>query len=225
MDPIKIVTPISLALVGLSIALFLNNIVFISPNLGRAGSPLFQLSEVRGFFSSFFPLGRREPKGNFSGLIGSPSPAALYPTTFSSLATAPTLSNPSPAPPNLSFPDTLEITDAQINTLITQLIPASTPVRNVQIKFVVGKVLISGELLSPIAGKFNAEAAVNLENGLPVVKITKASLGSFPIPTFFLGSLEVSANTAIRGTLASQNIVKIKKLEITEGKILFSVSL
>lgn len=252
MDPIKILAPISLALVGLSTALFLNVFVLGSPTLEEDLFSLFKLPEIRlPNLSSLLPAPKRNPRSNFSTLIDdSPTPTSIPnpdgsapPRTSTPSSPAPinptplpnpfdwgnlfkpkTTATPSPAA-ELPFPDALEITDAQINSLIAQLIPANTPVRDVQVKFGMGKILISGRLLSPIEGNFTAEAAVNLEDGLPNLKITKASLGSLPIPTFFLGSVESLANTAIRNALSAQNIVKIKKLEITEGKIRFAVSL
>ncbi len=229
MDPIKILAPISLTLVGLSTALFLNIFVLESPTLREDRLSIFRLQGIRlPDLLSLLPATNRNPKSNFGSLISELSEATTpipLPVGSPPLRTK-IIVSPAPASSATDVPpDAPEITDVQINALVSGLIPPNTPVRDVQIKFEIGKILISGELLLPVTGKFNAEAEVNLENGLPVVRITRASLGSFPIPTFFLGSLETAANTAIRSSLASQNIVKIKKLEITEGKISFSVSL
>ena len=235
--PLKLIAPITFVIIGLTTALFVSNVVLTSPTL-PALSEIMKFPEIKlPDLSYLLPKMRENKQSNFATLLTSPTPtttsAPPRPTApASSRATPPISPNPFPVViPGLpqinlpGIPDAVEISDSDINKLISTMTPADAPVKDVKITFQEGKILITGKLTKPIEGNFTAEAGVSLTDGVPVIKLTKASLGSLPIPTFLLGSLESSANEAIKSTLASQNIFKVKKLEIKNGKIRFSAEI
>ena len=242
--PIKLIAPITFAIIGLTTALFVGNVVLPSPSLPNL-SEIIKLPEIKlPDLSYLLPKVRENKQSNFATLLTSPTPTASEtsiatatptpprPTAPASSRTTPPISQyPFPAViPGLpqinlpSLPDAIEISDTDINKLISTMTP-DAPVKDVKVVFREGKILLTGKLTKPIEGNFTAEAGVSLIDGVPVIKLTKASLGSLPIPTFLLGSLESSANEAIKSALSSQNIFKVKKLEIKDGKIRFSAEL
>ena len=145
-------------------------------------------------------------QNNFSALVDT-----ITPTPTAAIKAQPEV---------VSQPGSVTITDAEINGFVARALPPSTPIKEATVSFQDGKIFITGKLRSPIEGSFTAEAGVS-----PIVKLTKASLGPLPVPTVFLGFLETTANEAIRQALSSQNIMKIKVLEIKEGRIRFSTEL
>lgn len=283
--PVKFLAPIALAIVGLTTALFVNNIVLPSPTLPQNLSsllPSLPKIDLPNLLPGFYPT-PVEPQGNFAALIltATPEPTAvplptatprpqppssqptlppLPPITLPPLPTGlsglpdlfnfnlgdlfkifnpgasptpppPSQPTPTPAPPILpippipGLPDTIEISDAMINSLIGTFIPPNLGLSNVHLSFGEGEVVITGRLNQPIAGDFRATAGLTLQDGVPVLRLKSASFGSIPVPVFFLGSLETAANQAIRDYLSAQNIVKIKTLEIKPGKIRLSLAI
>lgn len=222
--PLKLIAPITFAIIGLTTALFVSNIVLVSPTLPTLGE-IISLPEIKlPDLSYLLPKAPEKTPSNFSTLIVSSTPE---PTSAQNLPTQPkTTTTPGVTLPSLpTLPDAIEISDADINKLISTMTPAEAPVKDVKVTFQEGKILIAGKLIKPIEGDFSAEADVSLIDGIPVVKLTKAAFGSLPIPTFLLGSLETAANEAIKNALASQNVFKVKKLEIKDRKIRFSTEL
>lgn len=218
--PLKLIAPITFAVIGLTTALFISNVVLLSPTL-PALSEITKLTEIKlPDLSYLLPRAKENKQSNFATLLVSPSPA-----------TSAISRNPLPAAASglsqlnlTTIPDTIEISDADINKLVSTMIP-DAPVKDAKVTFTDGKILITGKMIKPIEGDFNAEAGVSLVNGVPVIKLTKTTLGSLPIPTFLLGSVETAANEAIKTALSSQNIFKVKKLEIKDGKIRFSTEI
>ena len=219
--PLKLIAQITFAIIGLTTALFVSNIVLTSPTLPVLNE-ITKLPEIKlPDLSYLLPKVRENKQSNFATLLVSPTPRPMItknPLVQPKTTAIPGL--PSPALPIL--PDATEISDTDINKLISTMTPAEAPVKYVKVSFTDGKILLTGKLTKPIEGEFTAEAGVSLIDGVPVIKLTKAALGSLPIPTFLLGSLETAANEAIKSALSSQNIFKVKKLEIKNGKIVFS---
>lgn len=264
--PLKLIAPITFAIIGLTTALFVSNIVLPSPTLPTL-SEIARISEIKlpeiklPDLSYLLPKAPEGKQSGFATLLVTPTPVPTEtPIPASTVITPrPTATRVPPLPPitipmptgspfpfdlfklfnfNLpavtpglpqislpSIPDAIEISDTDINKLISTMTPSDAPVKDVKVTFQEGKILITGKLTKPIEGAFTAEAGVSLVDGVPVVKLTKASLGSLPIPTFLLRSLETGTNEAIKNALASQNVFKVKKLEIKDGKIRFSAEL
>jgi|GEM_PF-6560592 hypothetical protein len=239
MDP-KSVAVIS-ALVGFASFLAINKVIS-DPNFNPSSALKFL--DVKAFVLSRIP---ETPKAGFSKLLSQKSGVALEPetaapkentapqtpkpvkeitirlpsptsvTTTQPVANTPTQNN-NPTPSNK-----IEITEDQINHNLNSYIPSGTPVQNLKVKLVSGKINVTGRLLSPIQGDLFAQATLTYTNSNLAVKIQGASLGTLAVPPSLLSSLEAATNQTVN-TLLNQThgTANIKSIEIQEGKILIT---
>ncbi len=113
----------------------------------------------------------------------------------------------------------VELTDEEVTSYLALHATPSAPIASPQVAFHPGKVVISGQLTSPVPGHLSLSGTLQVANGRLQFEFQEASLGGLPVPRALLAS--VSDTTSQMIVDAGADIV-IERVELLEGRIRIS---
>ena len=188
------------------------------PKLPSIRPPNGEISVARGVSEVKEPgkVGEVEKEGE-EGLPAPAGNSAANPTRVEPTPTKVPETLPIPTIPREVKPE-LKISEADINQYLTQLPKEGLPVTNLRIAFRDGKVAVAGTLIQPVNGEIVAEINIYLINEKQIgLKIEKATVNGFPLPTFLLPAIESPFNDFLGSQLSQYFDYRLETLEITEG--------
>lgn len=117
-------------------------------------------------------------------------------------------------------PFTLEITEGELNSLLSSLGGKDAPVKDPLVRLLAGKGELYGVLM-PIDTPFQATFTIVVEGGQPRLKIQSLSLRVMPLPGPFADLISSFANDQL-GSIMRQMPLTIQKVELLPGKLVLS---
>ncbi len=113
----------------------------------------------------------------------------------------------------------IEFTEEEVTSYLALQLKDSLPLASPQVHFLPGKVVLEGDLTSPVRGHITLVGTLTVAGGRPQVQFQEARLGGITAPSSLLGSLSDSLDEAISANAAD---VEIQQIEVTTGRIVVS---
>ncbi len=113
----------------------------------------------------------------------------------------------------------VEFTDSEVTSYIALQLGSSSPIAAPSVTFQPGKVMIEGDVTSPIQGHIKLVGTLQAVGGKPQLTLESANIAGIPIPASMLGSL---SETLAQSIATSDSDVEIESIQLLEGRMIIS---
>ncbi len=113
----------------------------------------------------------------------------------------------------------IQLTQEEVTSYIALNLKDSIPLASPQVRFQPGKIILEGDLTSPVRGHVTLTFSLSVIDGSPQVNVQEAKLGAVSMPGALLSSLSDSLSEQIR---QGQGSVEILDIQVLSGSIIIA---
>ncbi len=113
----------------------------------------------------------------------------------------------------------IELTQEEVTSYIALNLKDSIPLASPQVRFEPGKIILEGDITSPVRGHVTLVFSVSVVDGRPEIHVQEARLGAVSMPSRLLSSLSDSLSEQVR---EGQGSIEILEIQVLSGSIVIA---